>query len=61
MIDFSVLLPLEAAGVYSGSLIDGSEVQFCSAWLGIAVRALGYPYREGGDTTAPKKHLGAVQ
>lgn len=57
--DFSVRLPLEGAGFYSGSLADGTEVQLCSAWLGIAVRALGYPYKEGGDTTAPQKTFGS--
>jgi len=50
--DFSVLLPREAAGVPSGSLAGGTGVQLCSAWLGAAVRALGCPHREEGDTTA---------
>lgn len=61
MTDFSVLLPLEALGIYPGSLADGLEVQVCSASLGIAVRALGYPYKDERDTIAPQRHLGAVQ
>lgn len=54
VIDFSVLLPLEAVGIYSGSLVDGTKVQFDSAWLGIAVRAKATLTERGETPLLPK-------
>lgn len=47
-----------AAGMYSGSLNDGTKVQLCSAWLGSAVRALAEAtLAERGEAQLPPKSI----